>query len=388
MYATKPLSIFKAFPETAFQPPPEGPSSGYLVHKDEVSDGGDSACCWGLCEGTRVRDLPFPQNRILTVRYSEQQGENSSHYSAVVFFIPVLDKPLSSNHYYVVVGKGKDKGKIYTCSKEEDMSTWCFCQCINDVKPSPFDHRNIYQQMEIVPKKGKFTAKSAAPDGFAPWLFRKKYWRVYAAQPENYSLSDALGLDIALRSRPLKLDFPITVEDTPKSAIGKWYCPFFFVKENRSFKEQMSNAMFYEISLEQIWEQIYAKGNFYGDCANVVEVNTSVQSKRVTVNGEVAVEAADVDGFVWFANVVSRRESFGLSLAVWNRMRLEQSREGWVDAGEERVERVEEFGGGLNGWKRFGCYVFVERYVFKRMDGILAFTFDFLHNRKVRTKWE
>uniref|UniRef100_A0A6V7QYX0 Uncharacterized protein n=1 Tax=Ananas comosus var. bracteatus TaxID=296719 RepID=A0A6V7QYX0_ANACO len=121
MYATKPLSIFKAFPETAFQPPLEG---------------------------------PVPGTWILTVQYDEEHARENTTYSAVVFFIPVLDKPLSSNHYYVVSGKGKDKGKIYTCSKEEDMSTCCFCRCINDVKPSPFDHRNIYQQMEIVPKKG------------------------------------------------------------------------------------------------------------------------------------------------------------------------------------------------------------------------------------------
>jgi hypothetical protein len=98
MYATKPLSLFKSHPEAASRPPPEGRNSGYLVVKDPDDDGDDGeTCCWGTCGGTRVRDLPFPQNRVLTVRYTEHHGESSTTYADALVFIPVPDQPLSSN---------------------------------------------------------------------------------------------------------------------------------------------------------------------------------------------------------------------------------------------------------------------------------------------------
>ena len=58
--------------------------------------------------------------------------------------------------------------KALTCSKEEDEMPCCFCRCVKDVKPRPFDHRNIYKWMEIMGKKGRFTAKSLASDGYPP----------------------------------------------------------------------------------------------------------------------------------------------------------------------------------------------------------------------------
>jgi hypothetical protein len=51
------------------------------------------------------------------------------------------------------------------------------------------------------------------------------------------------------------------------------------------------------------------------------------------------------------------------------------------------VKRVEEFGGD-GGWKKFGCYVLVERFVLRRMDGSLVLTNDFKHTHQVRSKWE
>lgn len=111
MYSTKRLSEFKATPGASFQPPPEGLNSGYVVVKEDDSDEERSTCCWGLpchCQ-PRVRDLPFPQNKVLTVYYSTG-GENSTTYTEKVLFVPVMDLPLSANWYYVVAAKGKHKG--------------------------------------------------------------------------------------------------------------------------------------------------------------------------------------------------------------------------------------------------------------------------------------
>ncbi|XP_072979882.1 uncharacterized protein [Typha angustifolia] len=380
MYATKPLSIFRSQAEASSQLPPEDSSSAacHLVVKEDEPDV-ETTCCWGFCKDTRVRDLPFPQNKILTVSYSEQQGENRRHYTAVAYFIPVLDKPLSSNQYYVVVAKGRKKGKVYTCSTEEEMTTCCFCRCINDVQPKVFDDRDVYQRMEIISHKGRFTAKSVASDGFPPTIFRKKYWKLHASQPKDYNLGEAAGLNDALRSRLPELDFPI-------SSIGKWYCPFVFVKEARSLKEQMSKATFYEVSLDRSWEEVYVLENFHGD-AKVVQMKATTRSKRVLLDGQEAVQEGQADGFVWFKNVMgSNGERVGLSLVVWERMRWEESRAGWVES-DEVVEKVEEYGGS-NLWKKYRCYVLMERFVFKRMDGSYALTFEFRHNNKVRTKWD
>ncbi|KAJ3677510.1 hypothetical protein LUZ60_003234 [Juncus effusus] len=193
----------------------------------------------------------YPQNKILTVQYrtNRTSGNNSTTYTEKVLFVPVMNQPLSMNRYYVVVAKGKHKGEIFTSSREEDMTTCCFGDCINDTKPSPFDHRDIYQQFEIIPRKGRFTAKSVASDGFVPWIFRQK-WALFDKTNKSYQLNEALGLNNTLRSHLPKLDGP------ESHAVGRWYCPFFFVKEERSLKEQMERSIFYEVTLEQFWEQI------------------------------------------------------------------------------------------------------------------------------------
>ncbi|XP_008811193.1 uncharacterized protein LOC103722416 [Phoenix dactylifera] len=387
MYATRLLSVFKNSPDAGLQPPPEGPNSGYLVLQDEGPEIAEPTCCWGLCKDTRVRDLPFPQNRILTIEYTQSNGETTSTYTEVVIFVPVMDQPLSSNRYYVILVKGKHKGKALTCSKEEDKTTCCFCRCVKDVKPKPFDHRNIYQQMEIVGKKGSFTAKSVASDGYPPWLLRRKYWKVYASKPNNYSLSEASGRNKSVHARPPELHFPISAMNSPKMAVGKWYIPFVFVKENGSFEEQMKLSMFYEMTLEQYWEEAYTCENSYGE-RKVVEVNSGVRPEIVLLNGKEAKQDVErgVDGVLWFKPLDSMEEGIGLSSAIWERMRWEENRGGWV-AGEEKVERVEEYG-GVNGWRKFSCYVLVERFALKRMDGSLPLIFDFRHTNKISTKWE
>ncbi|CAB4295497.1 unnamed protein product [Prunus armeniaca] len=99
MYVTKPLSLYRRSPQSLSLPPPEGPNSGYLVLHDHESV--KITCCG--CADDRVKDLPFPQNKDLTVGYGSDDDE--------VTFIPVLSQPLSSNRYHVILRIGKHKGE-------------------------------------------------------------------------------------------------------------------------------------------------------------------------------------------------------------------------------------------------------------------------------------
>ncbi|URE03345.1 hypothetical protein MUK42_19621 [Musa troglodytarum] len=383
MYTTRPLSLFSnSAGAAAIQPPAAaGPNSGYLLLQDEGAEPNPS-CCWGLCEDTRVRELPFPQNRILTITYTEHNGQSSCTHRFPALFIPVLYKSLSSNRYHVIVAKGKKKGKAYTCSREDDMTTCCFGQCVNDVKPREFDHRDIYQQVEVVCKRGKFTARSVAPDGFAPWPLRRKYWRLYASRPRDFDLTDAWGADEALRARTPALELPISGAGGAGSVVGRWYAPGVFVKEGDSLRRQMERSAFYEITLERRWEQVFACENSYGD-RRTVEVKASAVLGGVEATRD---GAGGQDGVVWFEPLDSAGERVGLSSPVWERMRWEQGRGGWV-RGDGKVESLEEYG-GVSPWKRFGCYVLVERFVVRRMDGSSALTVDFKHTGTIQSKWE
>lgn len=109
---TRPLSMYLRDPSALASPPLEGPNSGVLVIQDE--EAAPTFCC-GFFKSDRVRwGLPFPQNKNLTVRYTQQNGQHQVVHTNRVLFIPVLNKPLSSNQYYVVERKGKHKG--YMCA--------------------------------------------------------------------------------------------------------------------------------------------------------------------------------------------------------------------------------------------------------------------------------
>ena len=110
MYVTRPLSMYRKSPSTLSMEPPDAPYSGYLVITDEEAEAEDSFC-WGICKRKKVKKLPFPQDKILTIFHSSEYGETTA---TKVWFLPVLDKPLSSNRYYVIRAKGKYKG--YVCS--------------------------------------------------------------------------------------------------------------------------------------------------------------------------------------------------------------------------------------------------------------------------------
>ncbi|XP_040382494.1 uncharacterized protein LOC102717089 [Oryza brachyantha] len=373
MYATKPLSLFKSHPEAASQPPPEGWSSGYLVVKRPDDDGDDEMCCWGTCGGSRVRDLPFPQNSVLKVRYTEHHSDRDTTYSDAVVFVPVPDQPLASNRYYVVVATGMYKGLVRVCSREEDMTTFCFYRRINDAMPRPFNPADVYQQVEIVQRRrGRFTARSVAADGFPFFLYRKKYWRVYASKTKHFGLGEAPGLNAALRSRQLAgannfpLDaFPATTTPPPPTAVGKWYTPFFLIKETGvALAEQMDRAMFYEVSLEQRWEPEHGDGFGKLDGKSVL-IGGSVEGKQEASAGE-----RHGDGYVWFRAVAGQR--VGVSASLWERMLWEEYRGGWVD---EHGEAGKLAAGGS---------VLVERFAVKRADGSVAVAVDFVHFNKVR----
>lgn len=109
MYVTRPLSLYYNTPSAVTEPPAEGPGSGILVIEDREAEE-QATCCWGLCRTARLYDTPFPQNKMIKVRYTTGQGKNSHTYRDDVYFIPVVGQPLSSNRYYVVRAHGKHKG--------------------------------------------------------------------------------------------------------------------------------------------------------------------------------------------------------------------------------------------------------------------------------------
>lgn len=364
MYSTKPLSVFKSNQEaSSWPPPPLGQNSGYLVVQGAGEDENDDATCcwrWGQCGESRVRDLPFPQNRVLTVQYSQSTGESTAYYAEKVVFVPVPDQPLSSNRYYAVIASGKHKGLVRACSREEDMSACCFCRCIKDVKPRPFDPTDIYQQMEVVRRRrGQFTAKAVAPDGFPSYLYRQKYWTVQATKPKSFALAlgDAPGLNAAQRSRVLDSASPITPATMAPTTVGRWYCPFYLFKEDGvSPSAQMDRAAFYEVVLEQRWEPVHD--------------GTKLSSKTALIGGnlearlDVPSRSRQGDGYVWVRAAAAQR--VGVCASVWEKMLWEEYRGGWVDEENEA--------GMVTGGS-----VLVERFAVKRTDGSVVVAFDFVH---------
>lgn len=309
-------------------------------------------------------------------------------------FIPVLDQPLSSNRYYAIRPSGRHKGEAFTSSTKDDGVTCCGCFCVVDVESEEPQHHDIYQQFEIHPSGswgGYFTAKSVAPDGYPPHFLRRKGWSIQTSVPRNFMLDEALGLDTALRARLPEFNFPLSNKSSNVVTVGRWYVPFMFVKDGK-LKDQIKKSMYYKMMLEQRWEQIFVSENSSGEDNVVVDV--VVEKEGVVVGGKKVLldEMKVVDGVMWYGNFSSVEElgAFGLSMTVVDRMKWEMQRFGWSDGGsqrEERIKRVEENGGGKE-WRKFGCYVLVERFVLKRMDGSLVLSHDFKHTHHVKSKWE
>ncbi|KAM5581046.1 hypothetical protein ABKV19_010319 [Rosa sericea] len=388
MYVTKPLSMYRKSPNTLSIQPPDAPYSGHLVVTDEEAEAQDS-CCWGICKRDQIKQLPFPQDKILTVVYTSDYQEA---YTTKVWFIPVLDQPLSSNCYYVIKANGRHKGKVCRCSKERDIMNCCFRDFVRDKQPTLLNLRNIYQQVKIHRHQGGgFFAESLAPDGVPPKFLRRKGWEIRSSSLYRWQLSDALGLDASLRSCFPDFNFPIFKKRSASNVVGKWYSPFMFVREKATIRRQMKKTKFYRITLEQWWEEIYACGNTSNE-GNVVNVDVSVQREVAFVS---AVEAVKDDrngrtGFSWFKayNPDSQKlVTVGLSSAIVQNMKWVLEAGGWVtgDERDARVQTVEEI---TSRWRKFGCYVLVESFYLRRMDGSLVLRRDFRHTNNIRCKWE
>nr|TKS04958.1 hypothetical protein D5086_0000138400 [Populus alba] len=157
--------------------PPEGSNSGILIIQDEEVD---LTCCFCCSKIDFVKDLPFPQNKNLTVSYTTSTADGQTINSTnQVIFIPVLNQPLSSNRYYVIERQGKHKGEANTNAKEEDETTCCFgfCRHNPDKEPQSFDPKDVYEQFEICKsKRFGYVSKSVAPDGIPPYFLRRKGW--------------------------------------------------------------------------------------------------------------------------------------------------------------------------------------------------------------------
>ena len=286
--------------------------------------------------------------------------------------------------------------KAFTNSKKEDMSSCCFRSFVEDVRPRPLDPSNEYQQVEIIQHNllYGFSAKSIVSDGFPPNYLRKKYWTVQMQTPKYYKLNQALGLNSSLCATLPSFEFPLYNDCSATVVVGKWYCPFMFVQEEvMTLKDQVMKSMFYEMTLEQRWDKIFECENLVND-RNLVSINVVVETADVCVVGRKVIwdEIDANDKVVWFRSNDGCGGEYrvGLNMVIVERMKWEQERVGWVcrSGRKERVERDEEFDGVDNKWSKFGCYILVERFELKRMDGSLVLTYDFKHTHQIRCKWE
>ena len=292
------------------------------------------------------------------------------------------------NNYFtmICIRKAYINSKINEGVKTSRSSNRTSC-----LEPRPLDPRSIYQRFQIRQIKwGSFVAKSVASDGLPPKFLRRDGWELAASTPKEFQLSEAPGLNMALRARLPDFSFPLSQSCSEAVKVGKWYCPFMFIKEGKTLEDQMRNSTYYEMTLEQQWEQIFACESTYNE-DNTVSVDVAVKCQVVKIGGTEAVhdQKIVVDGVMWFRDVtdVVGETKVGLRLEIVERMKWEQERVGWAGDRQVSVKRTEEFD-GKGEWRKFGCYVLVERFALKRMDGNVVLTFDFRHPLQIRSKWE
>ncbi|KAL0004890.1 hypothetical protein SO802_012451 [Lithocarpus litseifolius] len=165
------------------------------------------------------------------------------------------------------------------------MDVCCFSSNTCDLPTQRLDPNNVNQQFEMCRQGGTmnnwggFVAKSIALDGIPPYLLEKKGWRVCASISPDFVLGEAQGLGTALRVRLPEFNLPLSNMSSQPVVVGKWYCPFMFINEGiKTLKDKMGNSIYYEMTLEQKWEQIFSCENNYS-YGNTVVVDAVVQGK-------------------------------------------------------------------------------------------------------------
>ncbi|KAL0797766.1 hypothetical protein Bca101_052940 [Brassica carinata] len=363
---------------------PEGPNSGVLVIQDDESK---PTCCFGSCYDGELKGLPFPQNAELTVIYRTGNGQSKHTYHDPVLFIPIPGQPLFLNRYYVIKRRGKHSGGASASAFEEDRVPCCFCfSYVPEAKPQEADPYDIYQQFEIHQRRSLShynTATSVAPNGIPPLFLKRKYWTVRYSNSQDFGLTDdAKGINAKLRSE-LPKDVNTSV------VVGKWYVPFIFVKEGDA-KDQMKNSTYYSMTLKQRWEEVYSCS--YNEEESEVVVDVEVETEVAKLEGEVINLRGTSCGVVWFSLIRDERQDkrIGLGSVVVERIKWEEERFGWLNKGDEvrsSIKRTERFEGGSSHWKSYKCYVLVESFELKRMNGSLVLTYEFTHVDKLKSKW-
>ncbi|KAL3835216.1 hypothetical protein ACJIZ3_009952 [Penstemon smallii] len=360
---------------------PEGPNLGFLLIKDVRTKVVPS--CFGFCQRQVViSPVMIPNNYDWTVT-----SRGSGFYARKsIILIPVLNQPLSSNRFYAIAGEGRYKGEAFTCSRHT----------FTRLNPTPLNPQNIYQQVEIShPHPARdHKVKSVASDGFNPDIYGLAELCLHASIPHHFELSEARGINSTLRARLPNLDCSLLSKCTKPVIVGKWYCPFMFVKEGR-VRDQVERSLYYEMTLEQRWEQAYtckkSDENLRTD-----SVTIEVEKEEVFIAGMCKAMCSEKnvtdDGVIWFTSYGTEGGGGGLGLGlrveVVERMKWEQERGGWKNGKDFKVPVKIESHKRKEEWNELGCYVLVERFNFRRMDGSLAMTYDFKHTHQIKTIWE
>ncbi|KAL8471903.1 hypothetical protein ACS0TY_029222 [Phlomoides rotata] len=370
MYVTRPRSCYRNFRGAlSEQPRADAPYTGHLVVSDEESEAMDSFCC-GIWKNHKIKRLPFPSDKILQVVHSSLQEEATV---TKIWFIPVLGKRIHAQ-----------EGKILGCV------------ALNDVVWTPKPGLLIieYQILEIRPyHSGGFCARSVEWDGCPPSFLRRGGWEVYTYPSSRLHLSETPGLrDNLTQTEFPEPNLPLHSRRSTPMVVGKWYCPFVYVKEEKMrVGDQMRKSLMYELRLKQWWEQIHLVEN-EDNRNNVVDVDTRVKRLLCLVEGVEGEKdgGEGSDGFAWFKvkGDCRGRGRVGLSSCLFEKMRWIQETRGWFDGEREvRVHGRKEIG-SENVWRRFGCYMLVESFVLRRMDGSLLINFNFRNTERIVCKWE
>ncbi|XP_057829790.2 uncharacterized protein LOC131040848 isoform X2 [Cryptomeria japonica] len=380
-------------------PPPAGPYSGYLLlqgdDEAENSDPPYPSCCLGRCKGNYLGELPFPQDKCLAIFYPPRDYAFPAPSFHKVYMIPVLGQPISSHCYYVVLAQGKDKGLVETCSTPEDIRPRCFCQCVNDIPPRFLQPTNPHQHLRITSAESGFISQCTASNSYSPAYLRMRTWCVLAKdlRGKQGRLPHVGGENADLRAQLASFEFPVSQRSSPAVIVGEWYCPFIFINEVgtplKSPKNQLMKCPFYKMDLEKFWEEIYSTQGRIGEKNDVV-VDKILNVEEALLFGKEAIEEITYDdGSVLFrgvGNQEGKTTGVKLSWPIIARMREDQGRHGSDQGGKD--VRVEKSFSGIGKVGKFACYVVVERYVLKRMDGSIALTYSFRNCNQIQGKWE